>query len=469
MPIKIINTSKNTVYLEDIDQHIQYDNKEISYTDDELKKSRCLRNFIISEHCKIISNDNTQIQNSIIYLKNKHKPLLSKKTEHIEEFVNTVENKNIEVKIHGIFYDASGYAKVNRNLAYELDKLGVKVKVDPKNSVNQLKESELAPIVKLSNNTISKKHILIDSIIPTFAEASSGKYKILYTTIESYSIPPQFLESCQLYNEIWLTSQWSASILKKQIPEKPIYVVVPGINETLYSENGEKFNLGSQVNGFVFLSVFSWSYRKGYDVLLNAYMDEFSSKDDVSLILMSRYQSGRSRYEKNKIKEDIDKIMLNFPNKDLPQVVRLNKILDENDMPKLYRACNAYVSLTRGEGIGLTPMEASACGLPVIMTNCSGQQEYLRTDNSYCLEIDRIEKIKQGEMHIHYWDNQEFPYLKTKEFHNLARKALRDVYNNYIEAKKKNEKLRNMILNQFTWKNTAQTALQRLQEIQKML
>lgn len=468
--MKIINLSKNTIYIEDIDKHIPYDNKEIIFTDNELKKSRCLRNFIISEHCKVITYENTQIQNSILFLKNKRKieaPKEEKPEQIIEE--NLEVNKDLEVKIHGIFYDASGYAKVNRNLALELNNLGIKVKVDPKNSVNQLKESELAPIVKLTNTSISKKHILIDSIIPTFAEASSGKYKILYTTIESYSIPDQFLESCALYNEIWLTSEWSASILRKYMPAKIINVVVPGINENLYSNTGTKMDFGSQVNKFIFLSVFSWSYRKGYDVLLNAYMDEFSSKDDVSLIIMSRYQSGRSRYEKNKIKEDIDKIMLSYPNKDLPQVVRLGKVLDETDMPKLYRACHAYVSLTRGEGIGLTPLEASMCGLPVIMTNCSGQQEYLRQNNSYCLEIDKIEKIKQGEMHIHYWDNQEFPYLKTKEFHNRARKALRELYNNYIEAKEKNKKLQELIMNRFTWKNTAKTALTRLQEIYKTL
>ena len=37
--------------------------------------------------------------------------------------------------------------------------------------------------------------------------------------------------------------------------------------------------------GFVFLSVFKWEARKGWDVLLDAYLAEFSARDDVLLVL----------------------------------------------------------------------------------------------------------------------------------------------------------------------------------------
>jgi len=91
---------------------------------------------------------------------------------------------NIEVKIHGIFFDASGYGKVNRNLARKLHEAGVNVKIDAKRSQNQLNEQELKDIILLEKNKISPNHIRIDSIIPSFAEISSGKYRILYTTVE---------------------------------------------------------------------------------------------------------------------------------------------------------------------------------------------------------------------------------------------------------------------------------------------
>ncbi len=474
--MKIINNSKNTIYLEDIDTHIPYRNGDAeSVTPDLLKKSRSLRGFIIGGMFDVAEYDeNERIEASIVYLKNKvvqqeekRRAKIPEKNEK-EEFIELPSlpriTDEIEVKIHGIFYDAGGYGKVNRNLATKLNSMGFKIKVEPKRGQNQLQEEELEPIVKLTKNKISRHHILIDSLIPSFADFSSGKYKILYTTIESYSVPDQFVECCQHYNEIWVTSEWSSTVLRKYI-DQPIYTVVTGVDPSHYTETGPRFDFRPNVKGFVFVSVFGWNYRKGYDVLLKAYFDEFSSDDNVSLLIMSRYQSGQSKFHRNKIKNDIDLIMDDFPNKDLPHVVRYSRVVPEKDMPKIYRAANCFVLPTRGEGGGLPPLEASMCGLPVIMTNCSGQQGYLREDNSYMLEIDSLQTVQRGQMHLHYWDGQQFPALTSQGVHNSLRKYMRSVVDNYKEAKRKNKKLQKMILENFTWNHTAKSASERLREI----
>lgn len=472
--MKIINRSQNTIYVEEIDFHIQYKNNEIDeIPSDLLKRSKALRGIILNDFIEIISiNEAEKIETSVLYLKNKtlkqHEKVTECPKENKPQVVEKISN-DIEVKIKGIFYDPSGYAKVNRNFAIKLSESGIKVKVDPKNSVNQLNSEELKPIVSLTKTAISKNHISIDSIIPSFAETSSGKYNILYTTIESYSVPKQFLECCQLYKEIWVTSPWAKSILEKYVKDKPIFVVPAGVDETLYNENGARFDFSGNAKSFIFISVFGWNYRKGYDVLLNAYFDEFDSNDDVSLLIVSRYQSGISRHHKNKIKDDIDKIMSNFPNKNMPHVVRYSKVIPEVDMPKIYRAANAFILTSRGEGSNLCGPEASLCGLPVIITNCSGQTMYAKHNNSYLIDIDSIQKAQPGTFGIHYWDNQEFPLLTSKTVHNQTKQTMRHVFNNYQEAKQKNTKLQKLILNNYTWTHTANTAIQRLNEIKNKL
>jgi len=42
--------------------------------------------------------------------------------------------------------------------------------------------------------------------------------------------------------------------------------------------------------------------------------------------------------------------MKEFPNKNLPHVVRYSKVTPEKDMPKLYRACDCFILTSRGEG-----------------------------------------------------------------------------------------------------------------------
>ncbi len=470
--MKVVNRTKNTLYVEDIDLYIPFNGEEPEYVSPEkLKKSRGLRNSILNGCLEIVEYDeNEQVEISLNYLLNK---MASKKSEEVKLETDDIElsdppaltsgDNSVEIKIHGIFYDASGYGKVNRNLALKLKESGYKVKIDPKRSQNQLREEELRDLVVMEKTPISRNHILIDSIIPSFAEMGTGKYRILYTTIESYTVPKQFLDSCVGYNEIWLTSEWSASILRKHIKDKPIYTVITGVDTELYTPGGPRFDFESGIKDFVFLSVFGWNYRKGYDVLLKAYFDEFSAADDVSLIIMSRYQSGQTRAHKLKIKTDIEKIMEEFPNKDLAHVARFGQLVPEKDMPKLYRACDAFVLPTRGEGGGLPPLEASLCGLPVIMTNCSGQQGYLRPNNSYMIEIDRLSKIVPGQMHLHYWDGQQFPALTDPKVHKQVRRAMRDVYEDRKEAAYKVQQMQKLIFEKFTWTHTANAAIERIE------
>ena len=477
--MKLVNVSKNTIYAEDIDLYIPYteDHKPEDISPDTLKKSQCLRNFIFNGMLDIAEfNENEQIEKSIVYITKKTKKKLVKTNSPKKDpkFDKNVlldkSSSEIEVKIHGLFFDASGYGKVNRNLAVTLSKAGYKVKIDPVKSQNQLDETELLKLSPLQNTRLSKNHILIDSVIPTFSSMSSGTCKILYSTIESYTVPQQFLDCCTSshYNEIWLTSEFSCGVLQKYIKDIPIHWIPTGVDHELYTENGPKLNFKPNIKDFVFISVFGWNYRKGYDVLLKAYLDEFSDKDNVSLLLVTRYQGNTHRQSKEKIKADIDEIMQEFPNKDLPHIVRYNNIIKEKDMPKLYRAADAFVLLSRGEGGGLPPLEASLCGLPVIMTNVSGQQMYLRKDNAYLVEMDKLVEA-QNEFKIHYWDNQQFPSLKSKEVHEQAKKAMRDVFENYKEAKQRNKKLQKLILNNFTWTHTANAASKRLQEINEKL
>jgi len=117
----------------------------------------------------------------------------------------------------------------------------------------------------------------------------------------------------------------------------------------------------------------------------------------------------------------------------------------------------------------LPPLEASLCGLPIIMTNCSGQQGYLRNDNAFPIEIDHIATIPPGSFKIHYWDGQKFPVLKSDKVHNDVRLSMRYVVNNYAKAKKRNQKMQKLILKNFTWNNTANQAIARLEHIHELL
>jgi len=460
--MKFINKTKNTIYLEDIDTTIHYKDNEPQEIDlDRVKKSFSFRSLVKNGNLEIVECDNSLLEKSLLELQKKIKNCPEKLKITLSETKITPKNKNIEVKICGQFYAAGGYSKVNRNLALGLSRLGCNVNIDPVNKTfNNLTEEEIRSLNKI-NKSVSKNAIVIDSIIPSFGNMSNGKYKILYTTIEAYSVPQQFVDVANSYNEVWVTSDFCKEILEKYKVSRPIYVIPDSIDTDIYKEDGPKFNFSPKLNNFVFLSVFGWNYRKGPDVLLKSYLQEFNKNDNVSLLIVSRVSHNENKTKE--IKNIIKEYSKNYSNP--PHISHCSSIIPEKNMPDLYRACNSFILCSRGEGYGLPLAESSLCGLPVISTNCSGQTMFLKEDNSFLIDIDKISVLPEGSMDIHYWDGQLFPELKSDNTIKSFGKKMREVFENYSQAKEKNKKLQNFVKENYNIKSVSQLAYNRLKII----
>jgi len=467
--LKFINNSKNTVNLIDLDIDVPFlEDLSSQYISlDDVKKSNGFRRMVILGLFEITEHNNTLFERDLI---KRQKKMLNFKKENKQEIQNNTETpKNkIEVKLRGSFLELGGYAKVNRNLTKGLSDLGVNVAVEPTSTRNnQLTEEELNDLMKY-NKQVSKNAIVIESVIPTFGSGSFGRYRILYTTIESETIPQQFIDIVKTYNEVWVVSDFCKEILLKYgINDRPIYVIPNTVDNYLYIEDGDKYKFKPELKDFIFISVFGWSYRKGYDVLLKSYLKEFSGDDNVSLLIVSRNHLG---FHKNDvIRDEISKFIEKCGGNNPAHIARCSKFIPEKIMPSIYRACDAFVLFTRGESYGIPYVESSLCGLPVIGTNCTGQTMFLKKDNSFLLDVDDIQPLEQGLMQVHYWDNQMFPVLRSEETIKSAGKLMRYVYENYDEAKEKNLQLSRYISENYNIERVAKLAKKRLSEIWRKL
>jgi glycosyltransferase involved in cell wall biosynthesis len=67
---------------------------------------------------------------------------------------------------------------------------------------------------------------------------------------------------------------------------------------------------------------------------------------------------------------------------------------DRAALPDLYRQADVFVSSSWSEGFGLPPLEAMACGVPVVMTDSRGVRDFARPDENCVLvpprEVDAL-------------------------------------------------------------------------------
>jgi len=150
------------------------------------------------------------------------------------------------------------------------------------------------------------------------------------------------------------------------------------------------------VASFRFLSVFEFTRRKGWDVLLRAWLEAFKPEDDVALVLRTYGRGGEDPVAA--LTEEI--IRLGHDPARIPEIVIVQDRLSDRQMIDLYAQCQAFVLPTRGEGWGMPYLEAMALGLPVIATRWSAHLEFLNDQNSFLIDIDGLSDVDGGQAKV---------------------------------------------------------------------
>jgi glycosyltransferase involved in cell wall biosynthesis len=139
---------------------------------------------------------------------------------------------------------------------------------------------------------------------------------------------------------------------------------------------------------FNILTVSQWTYRKGFDVLIKAYLMEFHNNPEACLVIKS-YRIDMSDYERGCIKADIaqyrDEVFVDVGINSNARILFIGDLLSEEEMEKLYHGADVFALATRGEGFGLPYSEAIQRGLPVICPDKGGHVDFIDPENAYLI------------------------------------------------------------------------------------
>jgi len=125
---------------------------------------------------------------------------------------------------------------------------------------------------------------------------------------------------------------------------------------------------------------------------------------------------------------------------DLPEIQVITKEFTEFEMPQLFKAADAFVLPSRGEGWGMPVMEAMAMGIPAISTNCSGLVDFMNENNSLLIPVTEYRQVrgwKHGQLAvpslIHTRAYMRYLFANPQEGQEIGKKARAHVVNNFSQ------------------------------------
>lgn len=208
-------------------------------------------------------------------------------------------------------------------------------------------------------------------------EILGERYVIANWYWELPEMPDEWLAEFEYTDEVWAASNFIKDAMSQKAPG-PVVRVPPVV-----SVSGVKFSkaeLSLPTGRFLYLAMFdtrSVLERKNPLGVVRAFKRAFASNDArVGLVL----KFNNPDHEQPVMRELRDELA------GCENVFLIDRLLARDELTSLLAACDCFVSLHRSEGFGLPPAEAMSLGKPAIITNWSGNVDYMTSDN--CIPID---------------------------------------------------------------------------------
>ncbi len=220
---------------------------------------------------------------------------------------------------------------------------------------------------------------------PSFDPPSAGPF-VLYQPWEFGRVPKRWVDEVRrTVDEVWAPSEAARqAFVASGVAPDLVHVVPNGIDPQRFTPDGPRRELPTE-KSTVLLFVGGMTYRKGIDLLLEAYGRAFTSDDDVCLVLKA---FGSRTFYKGQTAEDAVRVFQSVPG--APELLLIDEDLAFDAIPALYRACDVLVQPYRGEGFCLPALEALACGRPAIVTDGGSTDDFVPAECGWRVPSRRV-------------------------------------------------------------------------------
>ena len=224
---------------------------------------------------------------------------------------------------------------------------------------------------------------------------TTGQNPALLTMWETNWLPPQFSEYLHLFDTVVVPSMHNWELFSQF--HDNVRVIPLGVDREMWYPKARPEN-----EKFRILCGGSEWYRKGLDVVLKAFLSLNLPDAELHIKIVPPHLSAPDN--------------LVYPN-----VVVHDKWMTVEEEADLVRSADCFVSVSRGEGFGLMPLQAISAGVPTVLSDAHGHREFsdLATHRIPTRSVPTNEGVWQN---MGDWDEPDFDALCD---------ALKDLHENH--------------------------------------
>jgi glycosyltransferase involved in cell wall biosynthesis len=221
---------------------------------------------------------------------------------------------------------------------------------------------------------------------------------VMETDYNLNRVPDQWVEWSKEVDEVWVPNEWVYNAFEQAGYTDNIEIVPYGIDfsykPTDYDCTSCPANKHTRPSGggqclnddkFTFFSVMRWYHIKGVDILLEAFLREFSGDEDVRLFLKTT-SNNKFELDGSGVNQAVRHLIQELGITNPPEIGIRTEMMSDQHLMDLYGLADAFAFPSRAECVGISWAQAMHSGTPVVTNNWSAMEYYISDDEAVLVD-----------------------------------------------------------------------------------